>query len=159
MTAAESPWKINLSIDERYPFVCESPGGLPVPTTADQATRWREVMEQFEVVQSEMEAAYDAAREADMKRQKLAAAEASVARAQARLEQARYDAEHPPEDPLSWPSPGDYSCQGTRYADYQAAARGRLEFYDAVLARGARPTFDVAPFTCVDGHIHLGRTT
>lgn len=154
--------KMALSVDELHPFVHGYEGGTVVRAPAETISRWRRVMADFEDVQAEMLAAYEEARRRDDQAARVKAAEDAVEQAQARLEAIRFEEEHPPEDPASWPvarpvgHPEVRECHGREYAREQEAWEGRLEVYDAVNRRGARMGFDVAPYVCTEGHWHLG---
>lgn len=142
---------------ERYPFYGITGGHHDV--VADVPTeileRWRQVMAEFEKVQDEMKVAHSAATARHAEAARIKKAEYEVAAAQARLERIRHEQEYPPDDPASWPAPGVSTCGGWQYPDEKAALADRVRFHNAY----PRMRFDVMPYRCVDGHVHLGRTS
>lgn len=155
--ADENPWRIDLDVDELHPFVHESRHGVSVPTSAEQVTRWRQVMAQFEIVQDEMKAAYDAARTLEVEARRVARAEAEVRAADERLLRARFWQAYPPSDPASWEFTGDGAtpCTGLKYADEKDARAERMRLHNEYPAI----TFDIKPYVCAHGHHHLGRSS
>lgn len=151
---ADNPWSVSLDVDELHPFVHESKHGVSVPTSAEQVTRWRQVMAQFEIVQDEMKAAYDAAVAKDEEAKTIARAEHEVAAAERRLAKARHDVAHPPYRASSWVAAGDDDvCEGWQYESREEAKAERM----AVHNRWPEITFDLKAYVCTDGHHHLRR--
>lgn len=125
----------------------------------DQATadRWRKVMADFNAVQDEMAEAYDIARARDAKAERIRKAEAEVARAQMRLDRARREQTHRPDNPASWSFIGDGTipCGGIQYVDEKDARAERMRLHNTYPGI----TFDIRPYVCVQGHHHLGRSS
>lgn len=145
-----------------YYGLTDGEGGAPVDVDEGTAKHWREALAAFEAVQDEMQAAYDEDRKKEAAAAEVRNAERAVAEAQARLDQLRFDLQHPLDDPTSWPAgdPQPIECRGRRFASEPMAWVGRLGVYDTVLRCGGRIVgWDLAPYTCTDGHWHLGRTS
>lgn len=134
-------------------------GGRPIDVDEQKAAWWRKAMADFQTVQDEMEAAYDEAVKRDNAAAEVRRAEQAVADANARLEALQYELAHPLDDRDSWPSPFTDGCVGRQFESSHAANARRVEVYDTVARRGGQMTFDIAPYTCLEGHWHLGRTS
>lgn len=156
---ADETRSIRLDCDERYPFyrAVREPYGTPVEVDAALADRWSRVMSDFELVQQEMEEVNRKAHAAERERARVAKAEADVAAAQMRLERARREQTHRPDNPASWEFIGDGAvpCGGIQYVDEKDARAERMRLHN----EWPGITFDIKPYWCAQGHWHLGRSS
>lgn len=156
---AEEKRTVRVVDTERFPFfrVTRTNAGHTVEVEPATLARWERVMGEFEDVQNEMEKLHDDALRAEAERARIAKAEADVVAAQMRLERARREQTHRPDNPASWEFIGDGAvpCGGIQYVDEKDARAERMRLHN----EWPGITFDIKPYWCVHGHCHLGRSS